>query len=264
MVEYTYDAWGNLLSVTGSLANTLGADNPLRYRGYVYDTQTRLYYLQSRYYDPEVGRFLNADALVSTGQGVLGNNMFSYCQNNPSNYSDPAGMCRQCLESNCSSKITASAFGICSGGGGASGATIALGAVVAMCLYVVASYADELEEAIKTKLQQSLAVALKREYKSEHETHHIAAKKSPNAAAAAAILNELLDHGVENSLNKVVLKTSVHRRIHTTHYYSLVNHLIIEAYTKANGNKQQQYSNVVAALKGVRKFLETLNAYSIN
>lgn len=79
MVEYTYDAWGNLLSVTGSLTNTLGADNPLRYRGYVYDTQTRLYYLQSRYYDPEVGRFLNADALVSTGQGLLGNNMFDRC-----------------------------------------------------------------------------------------------------------------------------------------------------------------------------------------
>jgi RHS repeat-associated protein len=53
-----------LLSVTGSLANTLGADNPLRYRGYVYDTQTRLYYLQSRYYDPEIGRFINADVAL--------------------------------------------------------------------------------------------------------------------------------------------------------------------------------------------------------
>ena len=91
MVEYTYDAWGNLLSVTGSLANTLGADNPLRYRGYVYDTQTRLYYLQSRYYDPEVGRFLNADALVSTGQGLLGNNMFTYCGNSPASRADFGG-----------------------------------------------------------------------------------------------------------------------------------------------------------------------------
>ena len=57
--------------------------NPLRYRGYVYDTETRFYYLQSRYYDPELGRFINSDALVSTGQGVLGNNMFTYCGNNP-------------------------------------------------------------------------------------------------------------------------------------------------------------------------------------
>ena len=60
---------------------------------YVYDTETGLYYLQSRYYDPKVGRFINADAFASTGQGVLGNNMFAYCGNNPVNYSDPSG-CR--------------------------------------------------------------------------------------------------------------------------------------------------------------------------
>lgn len=61
-MEYTYDAWGNLLGTTGSLANTLGADNLLRYRGYVYDTETELYYLQSRYYDPQLGRFRPADS----------------------------------------------------------------------------------------------------------------------------------------------------------------------------------------------------------
>ena len=79
VVEYTYDAWGNILTTTGSMASTLGVHNPLRYRGYVYDTELGLYYLQSRYYDPEMGRFLNADALVATGQGLLGNNMFAYC-----------------------------------------------------------------------------------------------------------------------------------------------------------------------------------------
>jgi RHS repeat-associated protein len=91
LVEYTYDAWGNILSVTGPLADTLGADNPLRYRGYVYDTETGLYYLQSRYYNPEISRFINADAFVSTGQGILGNNMFAYCGNNPVMYIDAAG-----------------------------------------------------------------------------------------------------------------------------------------------------------------------------
>ena len=83
VVQYTYDAWGNVLSTTGSMASTLGTLNPIRYRGYVYDSESGLYYLQSRYYDPEVGRFINADALVSTGQGILGNNMFAYCGNNP-------------------------------------------------------------------------------------------------------------------------------------------------------------------------------------
>ena len=90
-VAYTYDAWGNVLSVTGPLADTLGYWNPCRYRGYVYDKETELYYLQSRYYNPEVGRFINADALVSTGQGLLGNNMFAYCGNNPVIRADASG-----------------------------------------------------------------------------------------------------------------------------------------------------------------------------
>ena len=97
VVNYTYDAWGNVLSCTGTMAATLGADNPLRYRGYVYDTETGLYYLQSRYYNPEIGRFINADGLVSTGQGILGNNMFAYCGNNPINLYDPDGMCSRLL-----------------------------------------------------------------------------------------------------------------------------------------------------------------------
>ena len=92
VVNYTYDAWGKPLTTTGSKASTLGQDNPLRYRGYVYDSETQLYYLQSRYYNPEWGRFINADALVSTGQGVLGNNMFAYCNNNPANCVDTTGL----------------------------------------------------------------------------------------------------------------------------------------------------------------------------
>ena len=72
---------GKILSISDPMADTLGAVNPLTYRGYVYDTETDLSYLQSRYYDPAVGRFINADALVSTGQGLLGNNMFAYCLN---------------------------------------------------------------------------------------------------------------------------------------------------------------------------------------
>ena len=91
-VTYTYDAWGNPLTTTGSLATTLGEQNPLRYRGYVYDTETGLYYLQSRYYNPGWGRFINADAYLSTGQGFNGHNMFAYCGNNPISRYDVGGM----------------------------------------------------------------------------------------------------------------------------------------------------------------------------
>ena len=91
VVKYTYNAWGNLLTTTGSMASTLGIHNPLRYRGYVYDTETGLYYLQSRYYNPEMGRFINADTYITTGQGLLSNNTFAYCLNNPVNRTDTSG-----------------------------------------------------------------------------------------------------------------------------------------------------------------------------
>ena len=93
VVEYTYDAWGKILSTTGTLASTIGAYNPFRYRSYYYDTETGFYYLQSRYYDPVVGRFLNADAYVYAGQGLVGFNMFAYCNNNPILGYDPCGTC---------------------------------------------------------------------------------------------------------------------------------------------------------------------------
>ena len=91
VVRYTYDAWGKLLTTTGSMTSTLGVHNPLRYRGYVYDNETQLYYLQSRYYNPAMGRFINADGFASTGQGILGNNMFAYCLNSPTQYEDSYG-----------------------------------------------------------------------------------------------------------------------------------------------------------------------------
>ena len=79
VVTYTYDAWGNPLATTGSLATTLGAANPLRYRGYVYDTETGLYYLQSRYYNPGWGRFINVDSQLNCSMDIGGCNAFAYC-----------------------------------------------------------------------------------------------------------------------------------------------------------------------------------------
>ena len=86
LVRYTYQAYGTTTFYgvpTGSDGSTLRQINPLTYRGYVYDKETKLYYLQSRYYNRTTGRFINADGLVATGQGLLGNNMFAYCRNNP-------------------------------------------------------------------------------------------------------------------------------------------------------------------------------------
>jgi RHS repeat-associated protein len=87
VASYTYDPYGKVLSATGTLAEI----NPLRYRGYVFDSDTGFYYLQSRYYDPTTCRFINADSYASTGQGLLGYNMFAYCGNNPVICVDPDG-----------------------------------------------------------------------------------------------------------------------------------------------------------------------------
>ena len=93
VVGYVYDAWGKLIKTTGTASSSLGLYNPLRYRGYVYDRETGLYYLQSRYYNPEIGRFINADRYISTGVGILGYNMFAYCNNNPIRFVDYSGEC---------------------------------------------------------------------------------------------------------------------------------------------------------------------------
>ena len=92
VVSYVYDAWGKVYSVTGSMADTLGTINPIRYRSYYYDNETGFYYLNSRYYDPDVKRYINADAEIAGAGGELkGYNLFSYCMNNPVNMTDEDG-----------------------------------------------------------------------------------------------------------------------------------------------------------------------------
>ena len=96
VARYSYDPWGvpTVMNSSGTVmeqSTFIGNINPLRYRGYYYDTETGFYYLQSRYYDPAIGRFISADTYASTGQGFIGCNMFAYCGNNPMNYSDPSG-----------------------------------------------------------------------------------------------------------------------------------------------------------------------------
>ena len=85
---YTYDAWGKC-TVTNASGYTIGTQNPFRYRGYYYDTETGLYYLNSRYYDANTGRFVNLDSRINGG--VVGCNLYAYCLNNPVAYCDDGG-----------------------------------------------------------------------------------------------------------------------------------------------------------------------------
>ena len=94
MVEYKYNAWGTLLSRTGSMAGSLGYRNPFRYRGYVYDDETWMYWLKGRYYYPELHRFINADTdqVITESIGTISDrNLYTYCDNNPVHRVDSFG-----------------------------------------------------------------------------------------------------------------------------------------------------------------------------
>ena len=98
VAKYAYDAWGHIVSVTDAEGNDISAQkdhignvNPIRYRSYYYDNETGLYYLKTRYYSPDMCRFLNADGSIGANQDIHAYNLFAYCSNNPVNFYDPSG-----------------------------------------------------------------------------------------------------------------------------------------------------------------------------
>ncbi|MDC7243347.1 MAG: RHS repeat-associated core domain-containing protein [Sphaerochaetaceae bacterium] len=92
VVHYVYDAYGNIVDIDSETGySTLAEMNPYRYRGYRYDTETNLYYLNSRYYNPEFGRFISFDVLLGVKESILSTNMYTYCLNDPINSVDTNG-----------------------------------------------------------------------------------------------------------------------------------------------------------------------------
>ena len=99
IAQYEYDAWGGIASISsiGDLESgiVLANANPIRYRGYYFDSETGYYYLQSRYYDPSICRFINADVpeIAEISKDIPdGLNLFAYCNDNPVNYKDEYGL----------------------------------------------------------------------------------------------------------------------------------------------------------------------------
>lgn len=97
VARYQYDSWGNIVSIVDDLGNDVAEDtlhianiNPFRYRSYYYDKETKLYYLNTRYYNPRWGRFINADGVISTSS-VSGFNLYQYTFSNPINHIDANG-----------------------------------------------------------------------------------------------------------------------------------------------------------------------------
>ena len=114
VVEYKYDTWGRVIGMEGSdYGKWVGSLNPFRYRGYYYDDETGLYYIQSRYYNPEWGRFMNLDGIIFDDNFYRNLNLYHYCKNNPVGNYDIAG--NLVMSIGISSNVTA-AFGIMGSG----------------------------------------------------------------------------------------------------------------------------------------------------
>ena len=113
VVQYKYDPWGRIESRSGSLRDTLGYHNPFRYRGYIYDEETWMYYLRDRYYYPELRRFICPDRVMGDPDQLLSHNLYAYCGNNPIIFDDKSG---RLLGFNVGVTITAGLIGAVIGG----------------------------------------------------------------------------------------------------------------------------------------------------
>lgn len=97
ITKYTYDTWGNIISIVDATDNPItnpsnvGLINPFRYRSYYYDSELELYYLNNRYYNPKIGRFINIDGFINSNKDMLSHNLYLYTSNNYCNYYDRSG-----------------------------------------------------------------------------------------------------------------------------------------------------------------------------
>ena len=274
VAEYEYDPYGRVISGTGTVVEV----NPLRYRGYYYDAETEFYYLQSRYYDPTICRFINADVLLNSGGGAIGYNQFQYCGCNPINNYDTTGYAADLVTVQHYSDIS---FGY---GGGAAistgfsigirvgykarasilvGTTVGLGAGGAL-----ASFLDDIFAPSSAVTTKSLSVAdrvhaiarCKAENKYTHkiERHHIVAQNDPRAMPARAILDGV-GIKINSNENIVPLSTAMHKRLHTNQYYALVNTIVMHAYLGAGENPYAQKAAVKSVLRYVKASLEAMD-----
>ena len=153
--EYTYDSYGNITNYNS--LSTLEKANPYRYRGYRYDDESGYYYLQSRYYNPGTGRFINIDGILTSSKNVLGNNMYTYTENNPVMRTDSSGYCFA------SQMFKTDGISLCtlkSAGGAAALVVLAIGAVIDIATDTDRT-GNDIAFLLKTSSSQSVISAIK-------------------------------------------------------------------------------------------------------
>ena len=252
LANYANDSWGKLTEITGNTA--LAEQNPIRYRSYYYDFETEWYFLNTRYYSPDMYRFINADGYVQTGQSVLDKNMFAYCLNSP--------VCSKDSNGNFAITITSS-----------TAITIAVVFVVfvVFCMVAYKSYpalksaTGAIYDSVSSSVSKASAnvktkVAAKRKIRDEDpRVHHIVAQNAKIAAPAREILVSVGIDPRKDPLNLITIPQGLHKGLHTTKYYKYVN-AKMEACV-VNGEAKRE--DVEAALLEIRADIEYAEATGI-
>ena len=254
VARYSYDAWG-VPTVTLDTSDCQIADiNPFRYRGYYYDKEIGLYYLQSRYYDAGVGRFINADdvRMIFYNKDIATLSFFSYCLNCPTSYVDTSGMFAITISISAATAATLLKILI-----------ILLIACVAIAILSDPGFQRALADAIKSigngvkdlsdsvvkAINTALDKAKSKRRDNRYEKHHIVARCSSNRDADKS--RELLRRvgiGINSSYNLVSIKYNLHRHLHTKAYYTAVYRFL----KRAEGSRPK----TVLVLNVIKKSLQ--------
>ena len=246
VVEYRYDAWGRQVGKTGSLAATLGTLNPFRYRGYVYDEETGLYYLRSRYYNPNWCRFISSDSVLGRVGSLLQHNLWAYCCNFPIVYLDEDGDHHALSPELDGGEIA----------GGISGGFIPLGS------HNTSSFLQALQTILWGALlglsnphtDVTSDDAESNEEKEKTHIHHIVARNSMYALPARRIYTMYFD--INDPINLIAVPASTHSHIHTYLYYANVNMQITQAYLLGRTcGKEEEY--IEKCMLGLRVQIST-------
>ena len=260
LVKYVYDAWGNILQMNDTTDGwyRVGTANPFRYRGYYYDNESGFYYLQSRYYDPATGRFLNADDTDFLGETdtIEGYNLYSYCGNNGVSRIDPSG------------KVFVLAIG--------AGITISFGTFVAFVAIATFSLAYIFDSGFRKAvnsffkdvfnglvcgigyLTNVMSEVMQRASRSwRNDVHHIVARTDARAARSRNILCKL-GISINSKYNLVTINKGLHARLHTNSYHAAVT-LILE-YCKRR-HPEAEKNAVIAGLVMIAIILKSASRY---
>ena len=285
LARYTYDAWGKPLTITDGAGNDVSGNaghianvNPFRYRGYYYDAESGLYYLQSRYYDPVVGRFINADGVLGGNGDMLSFNLFGYCSNNPVNCTDPTGMFADAVSQAPSAQDAGIVWDIgsailqwlASGTATTAASTAGIVAlVIAMPVFLTGSVAHNPPRGATTQTKskskpvvKAAAVAITAtKPKNKFNVHHIVPQTASKAGYARARLQTVYD--INDPINLITISEQYHQHMHTNTYYDFVNGVFAAKTQHWNSSTSftQRRSDVNGALNFIRQKI-TLNYLS--